>query len=195
MKNLGRDLGCIKTEYVERKNLNSTIWKQGIIFSWEPNEAHSSSGLGLQPGYMSASAYIDSIEQYGAYSTWQMIITNYGAEDQATLQHEVLHALGVIHEHSRPDRDQYLTVRNEPFNHNYEKKNAEQWVETNYPFEMQSIMIYTNSENIKKKNSKLVTNKSQRLTTTDALEIQEMYCKKKTKFEVKEHVMCSQQMN
>ena len=174
MENLGRDLGCIKTEYVERENLNSTIWRQGIIFYWGPNEEHSSSSIGVNPGYMNELPRMDSIQQFGAYSTWQMIITNPDAENEAVLHHEVLHTLGFEHEHSRPDRDQYLTV-NETFDSNYQKMGADEWFETTYPFEMQSVMIYVNSEKILKKNGQPVTKKSPRLITTDALEVQEMY--------------------
>ena len=192
MENLGRDLGCIKTEYVERQNLNSTIWKQGILFYWAPNEEYSSSALGLKPGYISSKSYIDSIEQFGAYSTWQMIVTNHDAEKQDTLHHEVLHALGVGHEHSRPDLDQYLTVKNENSDENYQKMNKDEWFGTNYPLEMQSVMIYTYSDKIRKTNGELVKERSKRLTTTDALEIQEMYCLEKPDFELKEHVMCTQ---
>lgn len=191
MENLGRDLGCLKTEYVERQNLNSTIWKQGIIFYWGPNEEHSSSSIGVNPGYMNELPRMDSIQQFGAYSTWQMIITNPDAENEAVLHHEVLHTLGFEHEHSRPDRDQYLTV-NETFDSNYQKMGADEWFETKYPFEMQSVMIYVNSEKILKKNGQPVTKKSPRLTTTDALEVQEMYCTKNPNFELKEHVMCTQ---
>ena len=34
-----------------------------------------------------------------------------GQTDWTTFLHELGHALGLIHEHKRPDRDQYVTVR------------------------------------------------------------------------------------
>ena len=33
-----------------------------------------------------------------------------GCMDVATVVHELMHAIGFIHEHSRPDRDRYVKV-------------------------------------------------------------------------------------
>ena len=38
-----------------------------------------------------------------------IVLASYCAEEH-TLIHEILHALGLLHEHQRPDRDQYVDV-------------------------------------------------------------------------------------
>ena len=190
---MGKDLGCIKTVKIEREYLNSTVWKQGILFFWDQNSTASTSYIGVYPGGTIKGTDIDSLEQFGAPSTWQIIRTGPNAEIEAVLHHEVLHALGFHHEHNRPDRDQYLLFENEQLDTNYRKMNTTEWVETKYPFEMQSVMIYIKSEKFTKKNGEPVTKTSSRLTTTDALEVQDFYCSKQPKFELKEHVMCSKE--
>ena len=186
---LSKDLGCMKTMFIEREQLNSTIWKQGILFIHDQNN-NCESYVGVVPGGAMRSD-IDSPEQFGAHSTWQIISTNSDALYTNTVHHEVLHALGLRHEHSYPDRDDYLQFKNGNFDHNYKKYDADDWIGTEFPFEMQSVMIYTNNDKFTKKSGEPVAFKSPRLTTTDALQIQELYCKKNPKFEYKEHVMCA----
>ena len=188
--NMSKDLACVKTVKVEREDLNSTIWKQGILFYWDPNTTRSESYIGLYPGGTIRSD-IDSLEQFGAHSTWQIIITAPNTAAESVLHHEVLHSLGIRHEHARPDRDRYLEFEKKPLDSDHVRMDSKDWIKTKYPFEMQSVMIYTNSEKFTKKNGEPVTTTSPRLTTTDALQVQELYCDEKPSFEFKEHVMCS----
>lgn len=60
-----------------------------------------------------------------------------------TIVHEICHALGMIHEHARTDRDQYVTIH---YDNIYEKKrhnfNIEYGTYSNNEFDFSSIMIY-----------------------------------------------------
>ena len=40
----------------------------------------------------------------------RLVATGKGCEHKAIVQHEILHALGQVHEQSCPDRDQYITI-------------------------------------------------------------------------------------
>lgn len=40
----------------------------------------------------------------------QMVVFGYDCLSQGEIIHEVMHQLGFSHEHTRPDRDQYITI-------------------------------------------------------------------------------------
>ena len=55
------------------------------------------------------------------------------------LMHEIGHIAGLIHEHQRPDRDQYIIILNDPSNGNTAVRNDGRTVE---PYDCVSIMHY-----------------------------------------------------
>lgn len=61
-----------------------------------------------------------------------------------TVAHEIIHAMGFFHEHSRPDRDNYVTIvlENvvEPYKHNFDKIPSS--LTFGVPYDGLSIMHY-----------------------------------------------------
>lgn len=41
---------------------------------------------------------------------FQMVVLGYDCLSQGDIAHEIMHVLGFSHEHTRPDRDRYITV-------------------------------------------------------------------------------------
>ena len=107
-----KDLGCIKTVKIERKDLATTEWDAGLMFVWENWTGGGCwSGLGQISGY--SNGVFSSMTETGSPPGWQIIAMaeNCGGGTARTVHHEVLHALGVGHEHNRPDRnaDSFIT--------------------------------------------------------------------------------------
>lgn len=78
----------------------------------------------------------------------QELILDYGCFNTGILIHEIMHTLGFFHEHSRPDRDEYLNIFlenvEENKKYNFVKLNASQYPYdvAEFPFDFKSIMIY-----------------------------------------------------
>jgi len=66
-----------------------------------------------------------------------------------TVLHEMMHALGVIHEQSRPDRDEHIIVKmeniEEKYLHNFQKYSFEDITNVNVPYNYASLMHYRNN--------------------------------------------------
>lgn len=148
MDTISKDLGCMKTVKVQRSDLTSTEWTQGIMFLWETHTTGGCwSALGQVDGFTGdENSLISSLSETGAPKTWQVIAMakSCGGSTEATVHHEVLHALGVGHEHNRPDRDDYLNIylNNSRLANQYYKIEEADWLDTGYPFELDSVMTY-----------------------------------------------------
>ena len=62
-----------------------------------------------------------------------------------TIAHEIAHAAGFYHEHSRPDRDSYITVHLENVKEGYERdfdKLGTRSVKDIEPYDYSSVMHY-----------------------------------------------------
>ena len=61
--------------------------------------------------------------------------------------HEIMHALGFFHEHSRPDRDEHITVELENLRpgmeHNFLTLNLRNWFNMSIPYDTKSVMHYS----------------------------------------------------
>ena len=78
-------------------------------------------------------------------SDCHMIFGN-GGDTKSHVIHELGHALGLLHEHQRPDRDLYIRIlwQNliEQFQQNYETQDNPLITEARYPYDYNSIMHY-----------------------------------------------------
>ena len=61
--------------------------------------------------------------------------------------HEIMHALGFFHEHSRPDRDEHITVELDNLRpgmeHNFLTLNLRNWFNMSIPYDTKSVMHYS----------------------------------------------------
>ena len=73
-----------------------------------------------------------------------------GCYSTGIVEHEFLHALGVYHTHTRPDRDKYVTVHfeniQEDKKHNFKKRSNEQASTFGVPYDFDSVMHYSDRE-------------------------------------------------
>ncbi|KAL3873674.1 hypothetical protein ACJMK2_036784 [Sinanodonta woodiana] len=68
-----------------------------------------------------------------------------GCNNLVSVAHEIGHSLGFYHEHSRPDRDYFVSIRQENINAGYEgdfRKYDRQTVDTNEMYDIGSAMHY-----------------------------------------------------
>ncbi|CAG5111723.1 Oidioi.mRNA.OKI2018_I69.chr2.g5999.t1.cds [Oikopleura dioica] len=123
-------LTCIKMKLiteVEKDDYTSVI----RVYGDDPNK-ECSSGIGRSFGdsfvHMRADCY-----------TWN---------EGTTINHEFMHRLGFLHEHSRADRDEHVTIHANKVNDwNYRKltygpSDIGQWEDLNSPYDFNSIMHY-----------------------------------------------------
>ena len=132
---MNQDLGCLELRQED------TSWENGIIFvpAYEIGRSGCFSALGV-------AQYFYNDGSFGYPETWQVIALSESCAgtSQATVQHEILHALGIHHEHNRPDRDSFLVVNTDAASSpsNFRKMLPENWDETGFEFDINSVMTY-----------------------------------------------------
>ena len=150
-----------RMKYVEKENLKDDEYKEGGIIFYSGYDC--SSEMGLTHGALTVNDY-DFARDYGYPNKWQLLSLDStkvngkpGCISRGTVQHETLHALGVDHEQSRPDRDQHIKIKWGNIQKDMDsqflildkkgegKDNPEQeynWLDSGFKFELESVMMY-----------------------------------------------------
>ncbi|XP_041364359.1 meprin A subunit beta-like [Gigantopelta aegis] len=98
-----------------------------------------------------------------------------------TVVHETMHALGFWHEQSRPDRDDYVTIRHE---HNFNKYPNTKVDTQGIPYDYESLLVHYSAygfaidrrkPTIVPKKAGVVTGQRMHLSPSDILEIRKFY--------------------
>ena len=110
MDELQKDLQCIKLTYKEFEKLTPED-EHGILFQ----EGDSCmSYVGYAPGSFlgDGESFADAAGLWTGGENWQNILMSYEACLMSidSFQHEVLHALGMVHEFARPDRLDFIDI-------------------------------------------------------------------------------------
>ncbi|XP_041816387.1 high choriolytic enzyme 1-like [Chelmon rostratus] len=97
-----------------------------------------------QPDYLSIESELGCWSTIGRDGGQQLLsLSVYGCLDHGIIQHELLHALGFHHEHTRSDRDRYVRINwgNIPAAHavNFNKMDTDN---LNTPYDYSSVMHY-----------------------------------------------------
>ena len=192
------DLGCIKTKYIDESLVSSTgaPHANGIWIAFEDVTGNGCySALGKAPGFRGRSPF--TITELGAPSGWQLMSYGTMAQsscsggDEGTLMHEMLHALGVKHEHARPDRESFLNVNldNTDMDSQFTLIDTDSWIqvfddagEDRFPYETVSVMHYcsmcgaTGASPVMTYKDGSIFGSGEFMTTTDSLQIIWNYC-------------------
>ena len=180
----------------------SNPWRNGILFIWSDV---SGGGCHSAVGRADGETFDENkIEDYGAPTNWQVLALDdtCGGSSQATVEHEVLHAMGMNHEHNRPDRDDYIIVNQSAIGTDWESQFYKifDWIDTSnqFPFEIDSIMTYCSycGTNGSAPGMTLLNGetfeKALRMTTTDSRQVIWSYCRDKDDlFDLKETINCT----
>jgi len=79
----------------------------------------------------------------------QTISIGSGCEKRATIQHEMMHALGIYHQQSRTDRDDYVKIMSENIEddhlHNFNTYDYDKVDERRVPYDYNSVMHYSDT--------------------------------------------------
>uniref|UniRef100_A0A3Q1G3U3 Metalloendopeptidase n=1 Tax=Acanthochromis polyacanthus TaxID=80966 RepID=A0A3Q1G3U3_9TELE len=98
----------------------------------------------FERAYLSIQSRFGCSSLLGRIGDRQMVsLQRFGCIDHSIIQHELMHALGFYHEHTRSDRDHYVRINweNVPdyFKKNFNKQDTEN---LNIPYDYSSVMHY-----------------------------------------------------
>ncbi|KAJ1351199.1 Astacin (Peptidase M12A) [Parelaphostrongylus tenuis] len=115
---------------------------------------------------MAAEDYLIFNRGEGCYSSMgrlggaQEISIGYGCEQDGIISHELGHTLGLWHEHSRPERDNYVTVYIQNAlpgtQGQFQKLSSDESVDFDVPYDYGSVMHYTSTTFTKSSEKKTV---------------------------------------
>lgn len=122
------------------------------------------------------------------------LILGYGCIWVARVLHELLHVLGFFHEHTRPDRDEYVTIFDdnikEASRNNFRKMSESRVTTFGLPYDFKSVLHYHDREfaidRLKKTLEpkvgvgKVIIGKAEEMSKMDILKLNKLYhCPKK----------------
>ena len=198
IEDMNKDLGCVHLYEVPENQVSTAgaPFTHGVMVGWEFDGIGCWSNTGICQGCHNPTTH-------GAPNTWQMIQLGIGcgASTHSTpTTHEFIHALGFLHEQSRPDAHEFLnfdtTGLSDHWAAQYRQMDVSQWLNmTPYPYEAQSVMHYGsgvngNGDPVMTYLDGTTFGSPQIMTTTDALQIQTLYCSNIEGFEYKETIQC-----
>ena len=131
-----------KVYYVIDPSIPNTTYIKAAIKDWQLNSNLTFFPRSNQSNYIKfvrSSANNSNVGMKGG----EQIINLYNYNNQGTVAHEIGHAIGLWHEHTRADRDHYIII-------NWNNLKKEKWHNFNLyssgmdygPFDFNSIMIY-----------------------------------------------------
>ncbi|XP_076802655.1 uncharacterized protein LOC143446758 [Clavelina lepadiformis] len=92
----------------------------------------------------------DFKRQFGSRPHGQLLALSTWCNDVSVVLHQLMHALGFYHEHSRPDQEAYITVNEDDIPKaqafSYRMKSAEEVVNIGYEYNIKSHMHYTSDK-------------------------------------------------
>jgi hypothetical protein len=116
------------------------IYNTQTCARWIPRTTEINYVKFMDSGYGKCHAY------YGMASGAQDLSLGGGCGTVGTVLHEMMHTLGFVHEHQRPDRDQYVTVQLDnietQYQYAYDKMNPDQVNLQNLRYDYDSVMHY-----------------------------------------------------
>ena len=198
IEDMNKDLGCVHLYEVPENQVSTAgaPFTHGVMVGWEFDGDGCWSNTGVCQGCSNPTTH-------GAPSTWQMIALGSGCAAETNprpTKHEFIHALGFLHEQQRPDAHEFLnfdtTGLEDYWASQYNQMDAAAWLDmTQYPYEAMSLMHYGSGTN--GNGAPVMTyldgtsfSAPTVMTTTDALQIQTMYCSNIAGYEYKETTQC-----